>query len=78
MDKRPPKCKGGAEKLQEKKIKNLQADSSKISDMFGAVVASSTSALPEVEEGGGGGGGGGGEVAGYTEKQKQHDHEEAE
>ena len=53
MDKRPPKCKGGAEKLQEKKIKNLQADSSKcakISDMFGAVIAASTSALPEAEE----------------------------
>ncbi|AWP09822.1 Hypothetical protein SMAX5B_014568 [Scophthalmus maximus] len=41
-----------------------------ISDMFGAVLAASTSALP-VEEGG--------EVAGYTEKQKQHnDREEAE
>ena len=50
MDKRPPKCKGGAEKLQEKKIKNLQADSSKCAKMFGAVVAASTSALPEAEE----------------------------
>ena len=68
MDKHPPKRKGGAGKLREKKIKNLQTDASKcakISDMFGAVVAASTSsALPEVEEEG--------EVAGYTEKQKQH------
>ena len=61
MDKRPLKCKGGAEKLQEKKIKNLQADSSNISDMFGAVVAASTSALPEAEE----------EERWLAEKQKQ-------
>ncbi len=45
-----PKRKGGAEKLWEKRIKSLEADAAKcakITDMFTAAVASTSTAVPK-------------------------------